>query len=72
MIDEAYMQKCINHQCDEDVTGKSNNIEFSTLDDVELQQSIDNFFLEALLEAGDVGYQKEVNKWNQKKERYIQ
>jgi hypothetical protein len=55
------------HSKNDDANCNCKNIEeIITLDDVELQQNIDNLFLVALSDAGEVGYQKEVNKWNEK------
>ena len=53
-----------------DINDINKNIEYSTIEDVTLQRNIDNLFLTALAEAGEVGYQKAVSKWNNKKEMY--
>lgn len=55
-----------------DINDINKNIEYSSIEDATLQRNIDNLFLTALAEAGEVCYQKAVSKWNNKKENYSQ
>ena len=47
------------------------NYGFSSIDDKVLQKNIDESFLDALEDVGEVGFQEQVKKWTDKRERYV-
>ena len=48
------------------------NYGFSSIDDKVLQKNIDESFLDALEDVGEVGFQEQVKKWTDKRERDVQ
>lgn len=71
MFDDEQLRQVIEDSVLGNVSVNSKNYGFSSIDDKELQKIIDETFLDALDDVGEVGFQETVEEWKNEMERYV-